>query len=396
MHELRRATAHVTVTVIGLVVATWVAWEIVRAAQRVLVWMVIAAFLATALKPAVDWCEQRVRWCRRWLATLLVFLVVTMLMVAVGTAFVVPLAREGAQLVAQIPELVRDTQQGRGPLAGLLARFELRERLARHSDDIAAYVTGLGAPTLALLGRTATAVAGAVTIFVLSYVMVLEAPRVAAGLRGLFPPERGAWLGGVAHRCGRTVTGYLTGNLVISVVCGALTYGALRVLSVPYAALIALFVALADLVPLVGATLGAVVAVLAGLSQSVLAAVVLAVFFIVYQQVEDHLLQPLIYARTVQLSPLTVLVAILIGVELAGILGALLAIPAAGIVKVVLGEARRRLSPAPPDGPADAAASPPAGAAPAGPPTVTPPATQGAAAAPSGPVATAEPPAGPA
>ena len=115
-----------------------------------------------------------------------------------------------------------------------------------------------------------------------------------------------------------------------------LTYIVLKVMGVPFAGLISLFVAIVDLIPLVGATLGAVVAMIAGSIHSVPAGIVLIIFFVVYQQLENHLLQPLILSRTVKLNPLTVLVAILVGVELAGVLGALLAIPFAGIIQVVL------------------------------------------------------------
>jgi predicted PurR-regulated permease PerM len=132
------------------------------------------------------------------------------------------------------------------------------------------------------------------------------------------------------------VTGYLTGNLLISVICGALTYVVLLVLGIPFAGLIALFVGLADLVPLVGATIGGAVAVIAGFLHSTTAGIVVLVFFVLYQQLENHLLQPLIFARTVKLNPLTVIVAILLGVELLGVLGALLAIPAAGMIQVIL------------------------------------------------------------
>jgi predicted PurR-regulated permease PerM len=131
-------------------------------------------------------------------------------------------------------------------------------------------------------------------------------------------------------------TGYLSGNLLISLICGLLTYAVLAIVGVPFAGLIALFVAIADLIPLVGATLGALVASIAGFLYSVPAGITVVVFFIVYQQLENHLLQPLILSRTVKLNPLTVLVAILVAVELAGILGALLAIPAAGILQVIV------------------------------------------------------------
>lgn len=121
-------------------------------------------------------------------------------------------------------------------------------------------------------------------------------------------------------------------------ICGLLTYGALKLpwVAVPYAALIALFVAIADLIPLIGATLGAVVALIAAGVHSLTAFIIIAIFFVLYQQLENHILQPLILARTVKLNPLTVLVSILIAVELAGILGAFLAIPAAGIIQVIV------------------------------------------------------------
>ena len=107
-------------------------------------------------------------------------------------------------------------------------------------------------------------------------------------------------------------------------------------MGVPFAGLIALFVAIADLVPLIGATLGAIVAVVAAALHSVPALIVVIIWFVAYQQLENHVLQPLILSRTVKLNPLAVLVAILVGIELAGILGALLAIPVAGIIQVIV------------------------------------------------------------
>ena len=107
-------------------------------------------------------------------------------------------------------------------------------------------------------------------------------------------------------------------------------------MGVPFAGLIAIFVGFADLIPLIGATLGAIVALIAAAFHSVPALIVVAIFFVAYQQLKNHVLQPLILSRTVKLNPLVVIVAILIGVELAGILGALLAIPFAGIIQVIV------------------------------------------------------------
>ena len=128
----------------------------------------------------------------------------------------------------------------------------------------------------------------------------------------------------------------MSGNLLISVICGGLTFVVLLILGVPYASLIALFVGVADLIPLVGATLGGAVAVIAGFVHSTTAGIAVLVFFVLYQQLENHLLQPMVFSRTVKLNPLTVIVAILIGAELLGILGALLAIPVASMIQVIL------------------------------------------------------------
>jgi predicted PurR-regulated permease PerM len=140
----------------------------------------------------------------------------------------------------------------------------------------------------------------------------------------------------VGHDCAKSVTGYISGNLLISFICGTLTFVVLLVLGVPFAGLIGLFVGIADLMPLVGATIGGVVAVAAGFIHSVTAGIVVLVFFVLYQQLENHLLQPLVFRRTVQLNPLTVIIAILIGVQLMGVLGALLGIPVASMIQVIL------------------------------------------------------------
>ncbi|MFI6783375.1 AI-2E family transporter [Micromonospora sp. NPDC050276] len=196
-------------------------------------------------------------------------------------------------------------------------------------------------------------VAGLLTVIVLAYLMVLEAPRITRGVLAAAGDGQGERLRRVGREVSRTVTGYLTGNLLISVICGVLTYAVLALTGVPFAAVIALLVAVADLIPLVGATLGAVIAAGAGFLHSPTAGVVVLVFFVVYQQLENHLLQPLILSRAVRLNPLTVLVSVLLAEELAGLLGALLAIPAAGIVQTLLREyGPRRLRPAPPAGPA--------------------------------------------
>ncbi|MFE2618542.1 AI-2E family transporter, partial [Micromonospora chalcea] len=353
-----RSTARRTLIVIGLVLATVVGLALVWATRRVLVWGLVAVFFAVALKPPVDRLERRVR--RRALATLLVFLAAFALFAAMGALIVVPLVDEVGRFADRAPELVREAQAGQGPLGRLLERFHL----LRYAEpgQLRRFGARLGDPTIGVVRSVVQAVAALVTVVVLAYLMVLEAPRIVAATLRLTGDGPAARLRRIGRDSSRIVTGYLSGNLLISVICGLLTFLVLFLLGVPFAAVIALTVAVFDLIPLVGATLGAIAATGAGFLHSPTAGIVVLVFFVVYQQVENHLLQPVIMARAVRLNPLTVLVSVLLAVELAGLVGALLAIPAAGIVQVLLREfvpAGRLALPQPADG--EPAERPPGG-----------------------------------
>jgi predicted PurR-regulated permease PerM len=320
---------------IGLVLATVVLLAVVVATRQVLTWIVIAVVFAVALYPAVGRLRRWAPWCPRSVATLLVFVVVLLVLAGVVTAFAVPLAQEGNRLAGQLPNLLDQARTGRGTVGELVTRTNALAYVQQNQDRIRSFVTGLTTPAAGVLRGVATGIAGTVTIFVLAYLMVLEGPRAIDGAVGLFPSEGRDRIRRVGSECARSVTGYISGNLFISVICGVLTYGVLKGFGVPFAALIALFVAIADLVPLVGATIGAVVAAAAGFLHSVPAGIAVIVFAVVYQQVENHVLQPLIFSRIVALDPLTVIVAILIAGDLAGVLGTLLAIPVASMIRVI-------------------------------------------------------------
>jgi predicted PurR-regulated permease PerM len=320
---------------IAMVLATAILLLVLREVQRVVVWIIVGAFFAVALYPVVGWVERRVTRGRRSLATLLVFVLVLVVLGGLVTAFAVPLTREGTAFAGQLPHLIDEARAGRGPVGDFLQRTNALTYIQEHQDRIKAFASGLTTPAAGVLQGVATGVAGIVTIFVLAYLMVLEGPKVVDGFLNLLQEENRPRVRAVSADCAKSITGYLSGNLLISVICGVLTYIALLATGVPFAGLIALFVAVADLIPLVGATLGAIVAVIAAAIHSVPALVVIAIFFVVYQQLENHLLQPVILSRTVKLNPLTVLISILVAVELAGILGAFLAIPVAGMIQVV-------------------------------------------------------------
>jgi predicted PurR-regulated permease PerM len=330
----QRVPTRAIAVAIGMVLATaailLLGWEV----RRVLTWIVVATLLSVVLGPVVDLAEHRFH-LRRALATLLVFLVFLVALAGIVTVFVRPLATEGPEFVDRLPAYVEDARAGRGPVGGLVQRYNLDQYLERNQGRLRESANRFTQPALGVLRSIFSTLVALVTIFVLTFLMVLQGPKLLQSWMAALPEDRQERVRRVAADCSKAVTGYMTGNLVISAIAGTLTYVVLWVMGVPYKGVVALFVGFADLIPLVGATLGAVVAIAVAALHSLPAALVVLVFFVVYQQAENHLLQPVIMSRTVQLSALTVTIAILLGVELLGFLGALFAIPVAGILHVI-------------------------------------------------------------
>jgi predicted PurR-regulated permease PerM len=273
---------------------------------------------------------------RRGLAATVVVLLGVAIIAGLVFAFVRPLVEQGSEFADDLPEFVDDAEHGRGPVGDLVERYELADWVREQRDQLQGDIGQLGSQSLAVLGTIGSAIAASVTVFVLTFMILIEGNRIAAGVLSLVPDRHRDHVARVGSDCARAVTGYVTGNLLLSVIAGGTSFVAMLATGTPFAGLLALWVGITDLIPLVGALLGAIVVVLVALLHDPTAAIVMAVFFLVYQQLENHLLQPAVQSRTVKLNPLTVLVSALIGVELGGFLGALLAIPVAGVITVII------------------------------------------------------------
>ena len=327
---------------LGVALVFFLLLALVYLTWRVVTWVLIAAFLAAALNPAVEALERR--GLRRGLAAGLVFLAALAAIAALASLLLPPLVDQVRKFVDAVPDIVADITAGRGPLGFLEEDYGIVERVRDAIEEQGAGgVLGATAPALAIAQGVVTAVVGAVTIAFLTLFMLLEGPQLVGRLLALLPDgprERWQRVGTDVYR---TVGGYVTGNLAISVIAGVTSTVFLLVLGSDYAVALGLLVALLDLIPLAGATIAAViVSTVAFVELGWVKGVIAIVFFVVYQQLENHILQPVIYGRTVQLSPLIVLVAVLIGAELAGVLGALAAIPIAGSLQAVGRELLRR------------------------------------------------------
>ena len=311
--------------------------------RRIVAWLIVAGFFAVVLGPAVDRAERHLR-LRRGLAVAIVVIITALVVTGLITLIVTPLVTHASDFAANFSDYVAEARAGRGPLGGVVRRYDLDRWIDEHQQDIQNAANQLGASSLDLLRTVGNFVIATITIFVLTVLLLLQGPTLVSGTLGLVAPEHRERVRRVGADCGRAISGYVLGNIIISVIAGGASYACLRVAGVPFPEVLALWVGFADLIPLVGATIGAAPAVLVAFLHSVPAGIAVLAFFIVYQQFENHVLQVTIMARTVQLNPLAVLVSVLVGVELFGFLGALLAIPAGGAIQIVVREIRRSSS----------------------------------------------------
>jgi predicted PurR-regulated permease PerM len=318
----------ITALVVGAFLLGFLAWH-------VLTWILIAMFLATALNPAVVAFEQR--GMRRGLAASIVFGLALLFLTAIGFLVIPPLVVQVREFVEAVPDFIDDLTAGRGPFGFLQDDYQIVDRIQEAIDrGGAAGVLGLSAGLIDVVRSVITAVVGLVTIIFLTFFMLLEGPRTVERMLALLPETTRVRYERVGHQIYRTISGYVTGNLLISLIAGVTSTAVLFAVGSEFAIALGLLVAILDLVPLAGATLAAIlVSTVILIETDWLRFLIVVAFFVAYQQVENHMLQPLVYGRTVQLSPLAVLSAVLIGAELAGILGALLAIPVAGSLLAV-------------------------------------------------------------
>jgi predicted PurR-regulated permease PerM len=340
----------VGLSLVGLLVVLW-------AARQVLTWILIALFLALAINPWVEFLQRRVVH-RRGLAAALGFGTVLIVIAGLAAAFVPTIAGEVGDFVDALPGYVRDLTEGRGRLGFLETRYQIVERVQDAVKGLKAEsVLAASGTALAVTKGIITAVVATITIVVLTFFMLLEGPAwVDRGLGQLPEGSRARWQA-IARDIYRTVGGYVSGALIIAFVAGVSATIVLGIAGVPYAFALGLLTFLLDLVPLAGATIATVVVSTVAFLHSVPAGIAVLVYFVLYQQFENHVLYPTVYSRTVALSPLAVLLAVLIGASLAGILGAIAAIPVAGMIQVLLRDwlaTRRRAAP----GPAAPAAEP--------------------------------------
>ena len=343
--ESRNVPLRAILVTVAVVVVAYIAAKLIYRLRDVILLMIVAGFVALILNPLVL-TMQHLGIRRRGLAVSMVTLLSVLAFAGLAVAFGYPLVNGITDLARGLPSYVSQAEHGKGWLGHLVRHYHVQTWVQKNAPKLAGFGRGLAKPALTL-GKGAISVVIALgTIFVLVLLLLLEATKLRLGLLGLMSPARAERYSRVAREVSRSVIGYMLGNFVTSLIAGIVVFVTLLLLGVPFPFLWALWVALVDFLPMIGGALAGIPTVLFAAGHSLTAGIVTLIVFLVYTQIENHVLNPIVMSRTVKVSPLLVLVAILVGASIGSSIGgifgafvaAFLAIPSAGAIQVMIRE----------------------------------------------------------
>jgi len=334
------------ITTIGVVVGVYLAAKLVYKLREIILYMMVAGFISLLLNPAVV-LLQRWKVKRRGVAVAIVTLLGLAAFGGLAALFGYPLVNGLTHLTHKLPTYVKQVEQGKGTLGHLARKYHVQAWVDKNLvPKLSTFAKSITKPALTL-GKAAVSLLFALfVIFVLVILLLLEGPKLRRGLLGMMQPERAARVWRISGEVSRSVTGFMLGNFITSLIAGVVVLVTLMIMDVPFALLWALWVALFDFLPMIGGAVAGIPTAAFALTHSFASFVVFAAVFLTYTQIENHILNPIVMSRTVRINPLLVLIAILVGANVGdlvggffgGFVGTLLAIPLAGAIQVIVRE----------------------------------------------------------
>jgi predicted PurR-regulated permease PerM len=334
-------TTNTIVKLILIAAAAFIGFQVIGALSHQLKLILVSFFLAIGLNPAVSWITRKIKSNSRLRATGVAYIIVVTGLVCFLALVVPPLVKQSSSFVSSIPSALNDLKSQDSALADTIRRYSLEDDIdtivenykERFSEDISA-------PIISTAGRIGGIIVSVITVLILTFMMLIEGPLWFDKFIALQPENTRAKRKKTAHKMYKVVTGFFYGQMIIAFIAAIFAAITLFILSLIFnvsvnpialAGIIFIFA----LIPLVGNIIGSIVVVLIVSISSLPMALIMLGFFVLYQQIENASFQPYIQSRKNQLTPLTVFIAALIGAGLAGVLGALAAIPVAGCTKIL-------------------------------------------------------------
>lgn len=332
-----RTVLRITAIVLGV----FITLHFVIRLRHVLTLIFVAFFLAMALNPAVSWIARKLKSRSRVWPTAVAYIAVLAILVTFFSLVIPPLARQTSDFISTVPETISNFRTQDSAVARFARRYNVDSQLEEIGRDFSNNIPQLRGKLLSTAGKVGTTLLSILTVLVMTFMMLVEGPRWLDRIWQVYPPKRREHHKQLLGRMYRVVTGYVNGQLIIAVISASFALIALTIASTVYNVSInpialAGIVAIGALIPMVGNIIAASVVSLVCLFSSLPLAITVAVYFLVYQQIENATIHPYIQARQNELTPLLVFIAALIGITLDGLLGGLVAIPAAGCIKILV------------------------------------------------------------
>lgn len=334
------------IRVLALVLLSVLFLAALNKATHALVLIFIAFFLALALNAPVHWVAQRLPGKRRGSRTIATIVSVLLVIVVIGVfiaSITPPIVRQTNSLIDSAPRLINEIRSQNGEVGRLIRHYHLQGQVSDFSSQLSSRLKHISSTAVDSITSIGTSVFSILTVLVLTFMMLVEGPHWVKLGTELCPEHKQAYVQKLSRDMYQVIRGYVNGQVLLAFIASLLIVPMLFFLHISYPIALMFVVFICGLIPMVGHTIGAIIVTAVALFHSLPAAVVILAYYILYQQVENYIIQPRIQANSTNLSPLLVFIAIVIGVSFSGLLGALVAIPIMGCLRVlVLDQLERR------------------------------------------------------
>lgn len=331
--------------VLLMTVAFFIGLMAIKQAQHALILIFTAFFLSLALNAPVHWLGQRLpgkRRGNRTIATAISFLVVIGVLIGFLASIVPPLVRQTSSFIGEVPRLIEDARNQEGGVGEVIRRYNLESQVESFSSQVEDRLKDTPSTAVSSLGKVGSSIFSILTVLVLTFMMLIEGPRWLRLFEDIVPDEHQPRARRLLRDMYRVVKGYVNGQVTLAAIAAVLLLPAMFILDISYPIALMVIVFICGLIPLVGHTIGAVIVSLVALFQSPWAALIILAYYILYQQIENYIIQPRVQANSTNMSPLLVFGSVIIGVNFGGLFGGLVAIPVAGCLRILVLDILRR------------------------------------------------------
>lgn len=327
------------IRVLFLVVGAILFLAALQRASYALILVFTSFILALALNSPVQWIARHMPGTlkgKRSVATGVSFLIVILVFAGFMASIVPPLVKQTESFISSAPQLLDDTKDRDSQLGGFIRQYRLEGQVERATQQISGNLQNIGSSAISSLGKIGSSIFAVLTILALTFMMLIEGPRTVAFARELIPGEKRKHADTIAEDMYRVIKGYVNGQVTLAAIAALLIVPIFFILGISYPIGLMVVVFIAGLIPMIGHTIGAIIVTIVALFTSPFAALIVLAYYILYQQIENYIIQPRVQSNSTNMSPLLVFMSVVIGVSFGGLFGGLFAIPIAGCLRILV------------------------------------------------------------